>query len=59
MNVDNIWIGFPQESDEIRNLMEAYDIGGFDSAEKYDRWPAEEYEYDSDNYGYDSVSEQY
>lgn len=32
---------FPQEAEEIRDLMEAYDIGGFDSAEKYDRWPTD------------------
>ena len=50
---------FPQEADEIRDLMEAYDIGGFDSAEKYDRWPTDEYEYDSDNYGFEESYEQY
>lgn len=58
----NVWIAgenFPQNTDEIRDLMEAYDIAGFDSADKYDRWSSDEYEFDSDNYGFEDSYEQY
>ena len=40
-----------QTKEEIREYMEAYEIGGFDLD---DRYSSDDYEYyDSDNYGYD------
>lgn len=46
----------PQDSDQIRDLMEAYNIGGFDLDDKYDSlYSSDDYEYyDSDNYGFDN-----